>query len=759
MKKIILTLFGFILSVMSVYAQVAPLAGLTVVPNNTANPTIMTLTWTAYVQGTTPATGFVIERSPNNTAANFVVITTVTNLTSTTYTDAVTPDNYCYRVKAVNSATPVVSSAYFPTTGGICVNLATPATPATLTVSNVLPTATAPTSITLNWTHAGTDATTTRFLIERSTISATTGFSLIATVTVAVPSVPANFTYTDAVTPSNYYYRIRAANAFLFSPYSAVASVIIPALATPGTLTVTPNAAISTSNALSWGATPNATAYDVEVSSTLTGTYVLLASVPAPAVTYAHNMTGGNYCYRIRATVGSAVSSYNTAVCTPVIPCASAILNQPTSMAAITNVQVTTVSVTWDDNASGETGYKIYRSNTQGFVPVLSSPYATVAVQNATGYADNAVTANTTYYYIAVPYCGTTNGTLSDEVEIILGLATATEFTAITRPGEFVIDLQWMSNVSNTNREASYEVERTIDSPTPNWQLFKVVTIPADTNVTPGSAGAVRQRYRTSDNGSVVGLPFLPNTKYCYRVRSKKAIAGVDIFSEYSASACAITPAIDPPTELTAIAEVIEDDEYVIPTATDLGSTPKISLAWKDNSIFETKYIIERKRDIVTTPPQVFKVIDSVKTDLGKRERVVYTDKFLESTPKPKGLVPGAKYCYRVRAKITGGSLSNYSNESCATAYDVSTSVDVKLSNAVKLYPNPASKNFMISFEGINIRANKAEIINVMGQKVAEQNISSTTTEMSLQNLQSGLYYVRIQSDKGTIVKKLIVEN
>ncbi len=755
MKKIILMLFGFILSVMSVYAQVAPLAGLTVVPNNTANPTVMTLTWTAYVQGTTPATGFVIERSPNNTPANFMVLTTVTNLTSTTYTDAVIPDSYCYRLKAVNSATPVVSSAYSPI---VCVNLATPVAPA-IASATPSPSASAPTSIALIWTHTGTDATTTRFLIERSTISATTGFSLIATVTVAVPSVPANFTYTDAVTPSNYYYRIRAANAFLFSPYSAVSSVIIPALATPGALTVTPNATISTSNALSWGATPNALAYDVEVSSTLTGTYVLLASVSAPTVTYAHNMTGGNYCYRIRARVGSAVSSYNTAVCTPVIPCASAILNQPTSMTAVTNVQVTTVSITWDDNASGETGYKIYRSNIQGFVPVLSSPYATVAVQNATGYADNVVVANTTYYYIAVPYCGTTNGDPSDEVQIILGLATATEFTAVTRPNEFVIDLQWMSNVSNTNREASYEVERSIDSATPNWQLFKVVTIPMDTNVTPGSAGAVRQRYRTSDNGSVVGLPFLPDTKYCYRVRSKKPIAGTDIFSEYSVSACASTPAIDAPTELVTLAEVIEDYDYIVPVAPDLGTTPKIVLAWKDNSIFETKYIIERKRGDITSPVQVFKVIDSVTTILGQKAGIRYKDNYLEITPKKKGLVPGAKYCYRVRAKIAGGSLSNYSNESCVNAYDVSTSVDIKLSNAVKLYPNPASKNFMISFEGVNIRANKAEIINVMGQKVAEQNISSTTTEMSLQNLKSGLYYVRIQSDKGTIVKKLIVEN
>ncbi len=755
MKKIILTLFGFILSVMSVYAQVAPVAGLTVVPNNAANPTIISLSWAVYVQGTTPATDFVVERSPNTTTANFVVIATIQAI-GTTYIDNVTPDNYCYRVKAINNATPVAASAYSPI---ICISLPTPVAPIVTAMPNI---PTAPTSIDLSWTQAGTATTTTRFLIERSSTSATTGFSLIGTILVPFIGIPSTFTYTDTpLTPSNYYYRVRAANAFLFSPYSAVASVIIPALATPGTLTVTPNAAISTSNALSWGATPNATAYDVEVSSTLTGTYVLLASVPAPAVTYAHNMTGGNYCYRIRATVGSAVSSYNTAVCTTPIPCASAILDQATNLTASINVQVTSASLTWDDNASGETGYKIYRSTTMNFSssPLPAVPFA-VAIQNATGYADNTIVANITYYYVVVPYCGTTNGlTLSDELEVVLGLASATEFTAITRPNEFVIDLQWMSNVSSTARENGYDVERSIESPAPNWQFLKFVPIPPDTSVRPPTTGAglVRKRYITKDNGDVIGMPLLPNTRYCYRVRSK--INTPLALSEFSISACASTQIIEAPTNLTAIAEVIEDGDYVTPTNNDptTGTTPKILLTWKDNSILETKYIIERKRDNVT-PAQTFKVIGTVTTLLGQKVSVSFKDSLSVTLPRPLGLVPGAKYCYRVRAEITGGSLSNYSNETCATAYDVATSVDVKLSNAVKLYPNPASKNFMISFEGVNIRANKAEIINIVGQKVTEQDLT-VTSEISLQNIKAGLYYIRIQSDKGTILKKLVVEN
>ena len=765
MKKIILMLCSFILSIMSVYAQAPanfPTGAVTVVPNSTANPTAMTITWPTYVQGTTPALNFVLERSPNIIPASFRLVTTITNLTTVSYVDNVTPDTYCYRLRAVSAivlpATVATFSAY---TTPVCFTLPQPVTPTTLTASTLTPSA--PTSIDLTWLHANTDATTTRFLIERSTTSATTGFSFLATVTVNNPSPvpPATLIYTDgSLTPSNYYYRVRAANAFLFSAYSNVASVIIPPLAAPTTLAVVPNGTISTSNALTWGATPNATAYDVQVSTSLTGTYVSLATVTT--TDYTHLTTGGNYCYRVRATVGSAVSPFSNVVCTPIIPCASAFLLQPTSIAAVTNVQVTNISVTWDDNAAGETGYKIFRSNIQYFSLTLdantAAAYATVATQNLTGYADNAVAANTAYYYVVAPYCGTTVGQISDEVELILGLATATEFTANARANEFAISLEWLSNVSNVNREASYEVERSLDTPTPNWRLLKTVIIPADT-VANTSAGAVRRRYRTFDDGTVVGLPLLPSTKYCYRVRSTKIIGGIDVFSEYSTVACATTPIIEPPTDLLAIAEIIEDGDYIAPTGTDPGTTPKIIISWRDNSIFETKYIIERKRDIVTTPPQLFAKIDSVETKLGEKISVRYVDIYSELVPRKKGLVPSAKYCYRVRAKLVGGSVSNYSNEACAVAFDVSTSVDVKLSNQVKLYPNPASKNFMISFEGVNICANKAEIINVVGQKVAEQNLSSTTTEMSLQNLKAGLYYVRIQSDKGTIVKKLVIEN
>ena len=741
---------------MSVYAQVAPLAGLTVVPNNAANPTVMTLTWTAYVQGTIPAVSIIIERSPNNTVANFTVLTTITNLTTSAFTDNVSPDSYCYRVRAsgatatLPAVTPV--SAYSPI---VCANLPTPVAPLAFMAMPNSPTA--PTSIDLSWTHVGTDATTTRFLIERSSISATTGFTLIATVPVTSPSPvpPATSTYTNGgLTPSNYYYRIRAANTFLFSPYSTVASVVIPALAAPGALTVTPNALISTSNALSWGATPNATAYDVEVSQTLTGTYVLLTNVSG--TTYTHNMTGARYCYRVRATVGSAVSPYTTAVCTPPISCASANLDQATNLTVSVNVQVTSASITWEDNASGETGYKIYRSTIMNFTQTtpLPPPLATVAVQNATGYADNSITLTTTnsitYYYAVVPYCGGTDGTaLSDELEVVLGLATATEFTAIIRPNEFVIDLQWLSNVPSTAKEDGYDVERSVDIPIPVWKFLKFVPIPPDIIITPGGAGLVRQRYVTKDDGNVVGMPLLPNTRYCYRVRSK--INTPLTFSEFSVSACASTPAIETPTDLKVEAEIIEDADY------EPGVSPNIILTWKDNSIFETKYIIERKREGLT-PPAVFAKWDSITTILGQRQAGGFIDKFSVVVGQKKGLVPGTKYCYRVRAKTSGGSFSEYSNESCATAYDVSTSIDAKLSKAVKLYPNPASKSFMISFEGMNARANKAEIINAMGQKVAEQDLT-VTSEISLQNIKAGLYYVRIQSDKGTILKKLVVEN
>ncbi len=70
----------------------------------------------------------------------------------------------------------------------------------------------------------------------------------------------------------------------------------------------------------------------------------------------------------------------------------------------------TTIPLTWTDNATGETGYVIYRSTDGG------SNYSerTTVAANSTSYTDTGLTPNTTYFYKVAAYLGSTFTTSPD---------------------------------------------------------------------------------------------------------------------------------------------------------------------------------------------------------------------------------------------------------------------------------------------------------------------------------------------------------
>lgn len=69
------------------------------------------------------------------------------------------------------------------------------------------------------------------------------------------------------------------------------------------------------------------------------------------------------------------------------------------------------------------------------------------------------------------------------------------------------------------------------------------------------------------------------------------------------------------------------------------------------------------------------------------------------------------------------------------------------------LYPNPTMGYVMI--EGLESE-NTIEIVNLQGQIVKNLKVSSTKTTIDISNFSTGIYTVKIKSDKGIFVKKLI---
>ena len=72
--------------------------------------------------------------------------------------------------------------------------------------------------------------------------------------------------------------------------------------------------------------------------------------------------------------------------------------------------------------------------------------------------------------------------------------------------------------------------------------------------------------------------------------------------------------------------------------------------------------------------------------------------------------------------------------------------------NEVNIYPNPANEK--IEIEGL--QAGQVEIINFQGKVVKNINLTMDITTIDISKLSSGVYSMRIKTDDGIIVKKLI---
>lgn len=81
---------------------------------------------------------------------------------------------------------------------------------------------------------------------------------------------------------------------------------------------------------------------------------------------------------------------------------------------------------------------------------------------------------------------------------------------------------------------------------------------------------------------------------------------------------------------------------------------------------------------------------------------------------------------------------------------------DDVLDNAITVYPNPSNGKLFFKNSGIQL-LEKAEIINLNGQKVKEFNQINKNKDLNITSLQSGLYFLKLKFDNGSTIKKIIV--
>jgi len=84
------------------------------------------------------------------------------------------------------------------------------------------------------------------------------------------------------------------------------------------------------------------------------------------------------------------------------------------------------------------------------------------------------------------------------------------------------------------------------------------------------------------------------------------------------------------------------------------------------------------------------------------------------------------------------------------------TGIDNTLSNntSVKVYPNPNSGSFVVETEDTGVK--EIELIDLSGRVVFSENTENQNFKIDIQNLANGVYRLKVSSDKGTVIMKVI---
>ena len=260
-------------------------------------------------------------------------------------------------------------------------------------------------------------------------------------------------------------------------------------------------------------------------------------------------------------------------------------LAEPTSLSA-TAVSSSQISLTWADNSSSETGYKIERS------PVDDLHFTQVATvgTNLTSFTDSGLTESTKYYYRIRAYNAITTSAYCSEknATTLSNIPAAPSELTITSTTSSKVFLAWTDNSGN---ESGFRIQR---KQGPTGTYAEIAT-----------PGANVTTYTDDEN------TLLDGTQYYYKVCAYNSAGN----SPFSNEVNGVTLLADP-TSLTATAV----------------SSSQINLAWVDNSLSETGYKIEQS----PVDDLHYTQIATVGANIGS-----YT---------ASGLNEATKYYYRVRA-------------------------------------------------------------------------------------------------------------
>ncbi len=431
---------------------------------------------------------------------------------------------------------------------------------------------------------------------------------------------------TGLVSDTEYFFRVRAVNAVGYSAYSNTASA-----ATAEALPTVPDnfigiAVSSTSNALDWDQSQNATCYELQQKSG-TGNWESLDPIPLN-VTQAQitELTKGTeYQYRIRACKVQEGQDTVYSDWSETITVTTLALTEPSNLVATTGGPGL-VYLTWQGNDPAATHYEIRRvdvdeSEEQG-------PLGRVAVPG-TAFEDDGInhdfaygiepSTQYTYYVIAKQYQYESETGWDFDIELATsgpsGVASATTQAAGTPNAPTGLAATMLSHKSvrldwqdRANNETGFKVER--HRTTATGAVFDWAQIAT----------------RAANAKTYTSVLLYPDYIYRYRVRAANAAGD----SVYSNTVQIVT--MFEPTNLTATAVAYN----------------RIDLTWLCDSNRETGFSVERSLNGSTGWEEIATPAANATS---------YSDTTCQ---------PGTRYYYRVRASNSYG-YSDYSGTANAT--------------------------------------------------------------------------------------------
>jgi hypothetical protein len=88
--------------------------------------------------------------------------------------------------------------------------------------------------------------------------------------------------------------------------------------------------------------------------------------------------------------------------------------------------------------------------------------------------------------------------------------------------------------------------------------------------------------------------------------------------------------------------------------------------------------------------------------------------------------------------------------------FDITATKDEVLQGQLSVFPNPSNGIFNVSLP--ESKAYELEVMDLTGRTLKKQTVKGGTSQLDMQGASQGIYLLKVKSDKGTAVRKIVVE-